>query len=251
MNDAGLKSYPVWDRSLRLFHWINVLSVLALLGTGLVIYNGKTLGLAGEAKILMKELHAWAGYIFAANLTWRILQGFSGSYFARWRNTLPFGTQYRAELRRYLGSVRKGEPRHYLGHNPLGKLMVLLLFLLLACQAVTGLMLAGTDLYYPPVGAWIAEWIAPAGVDPATLVAGDKSMADPAAWESMRELRKPFITLHEWTFFTLMAAVVLHVAMVVIAEVRERSGLVSAMIAGDKVMATPPVDMPDAGQGDP
>jgi len=248
MNQTVLSRYQVWDRSVRWFHWINVLSVLALLGTGLVIFNGKTLGLAGDAKILMKELHVWAGYLFAVNLAWRIVQGFRGSRFARWRTLLPFGGGYLTELRTYLGSLCGGEPRHYLGHNPLGKLMVMLLFLLLASQAITGLLIAGTDLYYPPLGSWIAEWVAPAGVDPTSLVPGDKSMVDVAAWSEMRDLRKPFIITHVWVFYTLLAAVVLHVAGVVFAEVRERSGLVSAMITGDKVLAKRPVDLPEPGE---
>lgn len=244
MQHVELEVYRVWDRSVRWFHWINVLSVLALLGTGLVIYNGKTLGIAGDAKILMKELHVWAGYIFAVNLGWRIVQGFRGSHFARWRAILPFSRNYLAELGAYLRSLRGGEPRQYLGTNPLGRLMVLLLFLLLIAQAITGLVLAGTDLYYPPLGSWIAQWVAPDGVDPASLVAGNKSMVDMLAWEEMRAFRKPFISLHEPIFFVLLAAMVLHMAGVVITELRERSGLVSAMITGDKTLTKPPVDMP-------
>lgn len=248
MQQTPLMSYHVWDRGIRWFHWINVLSVLALLGTGLVIFNGKTLGLAGDAKILMKELHAWIGYLFVMNLAWRVVQGFRGSHFARWRTLLQFGNGYLTELRAYLGSLRSGEPRHYLGHNPLGKLMVMLLFLLLASQAITGLLLAGTDLYYPPLGGWIAEWVAPTGVDPASLIPGDKSMVDATAWSEMRDLRKPFIIAHVWVFYCLLAAVVLHVTGVVVAEIRECSGAISAMITGDKVLAKPPVDSSKPGE---
>jgi cytochrome b len=126
--------------------------------------------------------------------------------------------------------------------------MVISLFLLLITQAITGLLIAGTDLYYPPLGGWIAEWVAPAGVDPASLVPGDKTMVDAAAWSEMRDLRKPFIITHVWVFYSLLAAVVLHVVAVVVAEVRERSGLVSAMITGDKVLAERPVDLSEPGE---
>lgn len=245
MQHVALSSYRVWDRGVRWFHWINVLSILALFGTGLVIYNGRTLGLAGEAKVLMKELHVWAGYLFAVNLIWRIALGIRGNRFTRWRAILPFGDGYLAELRTYLHSLHSDTPRRYLGHNPLGKLMIMLLFLLLFAQAITGLLLAGTDLYYPPLGSWIAEWVAPAGVDPESLVPGDKSMVDAVAWSEMRGLRKPFIITHVWVFYALLAAVVLHVAGIVVSEVHERSGLVSAMITGNKVLPEPPVDLPD------
>lgn len=245
MQHGELKLYRVWDRGVRWFHWINVLSVMALLGTGLVIYNGKALGVSGDAKIMLKELHVWAGYLFALNLVWRVVQGFTGSHFTRWRSLSPFSRDYLTELRTYLHSIRSGEPRNYLGHNPLGRLMIVLLFLLLGAQAVTGLVLAGTDLYYPPLGNWIAQWVAPAGVDPASLIPGDKSMVDATAWSDMRDFRTPFITLHVQVFFVLTGAVLLHVAGVVLSEVKERSGLVSAMISGDKVLPGQPVDLPE------
>jgi hypothetical protein len=106
-------------------------------------------------------------------------------------------------------------------------------------------VLAGTDLYYPPLGSWIAGWVAPAGVDPASLLPGDKSMVDAVAWDDMRGFRKPFIIIHVQVFFVLLGAVVLHVAGVVFAELRERSGLISAMISGDKVLSERPVDLPE------
>ncbi|MCW8917597.1 MAG: cytochrome b/b6 domain-containing protein [Gammaproteobacteria bacterium] len=237
--------YRVWDRGVRWFHWINVVSVLALVGTGLVIYNGKTLGISADAKVMMKELHVWVGYLFALNLAWRMVQGFRGSHFARWGAVLPIGRGYLGELGAYLGSLRSGQPRHYLGHNPLGQLMVLLLFILLFAQAISGLVLAGTDLYYPPLGSWIAQWVAPAGVDPASLLPGDKSMVDATAWDEMRAFRQPFITTHVQVFFLLLGAIVLHVAGVVVAEIRERVCLVSSMITGYKRLPEKPVDLPE------
>ena len=246
--------YTVWDRGIRWFHWINLLSMLALLGTGLVIYNGKTLGISGDGKILLKELHVWFGYVFATNLLWRIVQGFTGSHFARWRTLLrPERGHLTTTLRSYLRSLRNGERRPYLGHNPLGRLMVITLLLLMTVQAVTGLLLAGTDLYYPPLGAWIAHWVATSGVEPSTLLPGDKSMVDATAWEEMRAFRGPFTFLHEQVFFVLVGAVILHIAGVVVGEIRERNGLVSAMFTGDKMLTATPVDLPfpdEAGAGE-
>lgn len=121
--------------------------------------------------------------------------------------------------------------------------MVMALLLLILTQAITGLVLAGTDLYYPPIGAWIAEWVAPAGVDPSTLLPGNKAMADAAAWKAMRGFRKPFGEVHEIAFFILVIAIVLHIAAVVIGEIRERAGLVSAMFSGQKVLSKKPVDL--------
>jgi len=245
MEATTYKSYRVWDRNVRAFHWINVLAVLCLIGTGLIIYNGKALGITPEAKVWMKEFHVWFGYLLAVNLLWRIIWGFMGSRFARWSTTLPIRRGYTAELTAYLRGLRQGTPRYYLGHNPLGMLMVLALFVLLVVQAVTGLVLAGTDVYYPPLGSWIAGWVAAPGIDPASLQPGNKEMVDAAAWTQMRSFRKPFITLHELVFFILSAAIVLHIAAVVLTEIKERVALVSAIINGDKVLPKEPVDLDD------
>lgn len=58
----------------------------------------------------------------------------------------------------------------------------------------TCLVLAGTDIFYPPIGSWITNWIASPGLDPAALVPYAKEMYDPSAYDAMRAFRKPFIT---------------------------------------------------------
>ena len=113
-------------------------------------------------------------------------------------------------------------------------------------QAVTGLVLAGTDLFYPPIGVWIAERIAAPGVDPATLVPYAKEMYDQAAYEAMRAFREPFITLHYYNFFVLLTFVVIHILAVVVTELREGGNLISAMFTGKKVLSGPPADQTKA-----
>ena len=55
MND--LKAYPVWNASVRWFHWINVLCMLGLIAVGVVILNSKALGVTNDGKILLKTVH--------------------------------------------------------------------------------------------------------------------------------------------------------------------------------------------------
>lgn len=43
-----LKAYPVWDASVRWFHWINVLCVLGLIAIGVAILNDKALGVSND-----------------------------------------------------------------------------------------------------------------------------------------------------------------------------------------------------------
>jgi Ni/Fe-hydrogenase 1 B-type cytochrome subunit len=237
-----LKAYPVWDANVRWFHWINLLSLLGLIAVGVAILNDKALGVTSDGKILLKTVHVWIGYVFALNLFWRLVWAFIGGPHARWHAILPGGNGYMKEVRDYIAAFRDGRSRQYLGHNPLGRIAVTCLLLLLLTQAITGLVLAGTDLFYPPLGSWIAGWVAAPGLDPATLVPYAKEMYDETAYEAMRAFRKPFITLHEYGFYILLVFAIVHIAAVIVTEIREGGNLVSAMFSGIKVLSESPAD---------
>jgi cytochrome b len=237
-----LKTYRIWDANIRWFHWINVLCIIGLVAIGLVIFNSKALGVATEGKILLKTVHVYIGYVFAVNLLWRLVWAFIGGTYARWVSILPGGHGYLAELRAYITDIKAGRPRQYLGHNPLGRIAVTLLLLLLLAQAVSGLVLAGTDIFYPPLGAWIASWIAAPGVDPATLMPYARDTYNMVAYDEMRAFRKPFITLHEYGFYLLSGLIIIHILAVVMTELREGGNLISAMFSGRKVLDQEPAD---------
>ncbi|TQV81162.1 cytochrome b/b6 domain-containing protein [Exilibacterium tricleocarpae] len=238
-----VKTYAVWDRNIRWFHWINVICVLLLAILGTLILNTEILGVSGGGKILLKELHTYTGYVFFLNLLWRFTWAFVGGRYARWRAILPGGRGYGKALADYIKGLRRGEPPAYLGHNPLGRLMVGMLLLLLLVQGLTGLVLAGTDLYKPPFGSFIATWVTGGEAENlAGLRPGSKAFVDPLAYEEMRRYRKPVVTVHLYCFYTLMVLIVLHITGVVTAEVRERSNLVSALFSGRKTLTKPPLD---------
>ncbi len=241
---AELKAYAVWDAPTRWFHWINVVAVIALVAVGVVILNAGALGIPNPGKVALKTLHVWIGYVFAVNLGWRLVWAFAGNRYARWRQMLPGGPGYLQELRGFIAARRSGGAAHYLGHNPVGRISVALLLLLLTVQAVTGLLLAGTDLFYPPLGHWFAQLIAAPGVDPSTLVPYTPELYDKAAFDRMRALRKPFATVHVYGFYTLLVLAALHIAAVVHAELRDGGSLISAMFSGRKILSGTPVDAP-------
>ncbi len=241
-----LKYYPVWDRTTRLFHWINVICIIGLIGVGVAILNYKILGVHSDGKILLKTVHVYIGYVFALNLTWRLIWGFIGNKFARWKTILPIGRDYLQSLREYLTAAKSGDMPQYLGHNPMAKLMVALLFLLLTTQAITGLILAGTDLYMPPFGNQIEQWVAGSDVEHGktlNLKPGSKDNVDLEAYAEMRKFRKPIVTIHYYSFYLLLIAIALHITAIVVIEVKERNGLVSAMFTGEKVSSKKPVDL--------
>ncbi len=237
-----LTTHRVWDAPTRWFHWINALCVIVLAAIGLVILNAKGLGIGNDGKIALKTVHTWTGYVFALNLAWRLLWAFFGNRYARWRAILPGGRGYLHGMRSYIAAFVAGHPQQFLGHNPLGRVGVVLLLALLVTQAVTGLVLAGTDLFYPPLGASIAERIAAPGVDPSTLVPYAPDTYDKAAYDEMRAMRKPYAVVHLYGFYVLMVVAMLHIVAVIVTEVRERGNIVSAMFTGMKIVRGRPVD---------
>jgi cytochrome b len=126
---------------------------------------------------------------------------FFGNKYARWNAVIPRGKGYVQSVRNYASAFVTGKPEYYLGHNPLGRLSVFVLFILMITQAITGLVLAGTDLFYPPIGYWIAQWIAAPDVLPTTLLPYAAQMYDAEAFKSMRAFRSPFTEIHEINFY--------------------------------------------------
>ena len=237
--------YPVWDSSVRWFHWINVLAILGLIAVGTALLNDDALGISSAGKVLLKTVHVYIGYVFCLNLLWRLIVAFvAGNKFSRWDGILPMGAGFSERLRAYISGAKAGRAPSYLGHNPPGRVMVSLLFAALLIMAITGLVLAGTDVYMPPFGAFFADWVTDGDAEKlAQLVPGSKEFVDKESYDAMRAFRIPFITMHYYIFYVLLAAIVLHIAAVVITEQREKNGLVSAMFSGRKVFSEKPVDL--------
>lgn len=242
MNSSNLKAYRVWDLPTRLFHWINFTAVISLIFFGLIMLYKKELGITSvEAKIGLKEVHVIIGYVFVLNLVFRLFWGFIGNQHARWRAILP-GKGFLQSVHDYKASLATGKPRQFLGHNPLGRLAITVMLLLLIVMAATGLIRAGTDIYYPPFGAYVAEYVAAPGTNPASLVPYDPTGTIAEKTERVTAFKKPFGIVHLYSAYILMFIIVLHIAAVVYTEVREGGGIISAMFSGRKVLSGKPVD---------
>ena len=237
-----LKEYPVWDRTTRWFHWINFVTMIGLIGVGLVIFYAKTLGISTDGKILLKTIHVYIGYVFCLNLVWRMVWGFIGNKYARFKAILPGGKGFFTMLREYQTGFRTGNIQYYQGHNPAARLMITLLFVLLLIQAMTGLVLAGTDIYFPPFGQTIKAYVAEDVSKVETLKPYSKENVNQEKFAKMRAYRKPIIITHVYTFYLLLIVIVLHIGAIVITEIRERSSLITAMFTGRKIFPNKPVD---------
>jgi cytochrome b len=238
-----LREYRVWDRSQRVFHWINALAVLTLAAIGIVILNADALGIPDDpGMIALKTVHVYVGYVFIVNLAWRLVWGFIGGRYARWGALLPCGRGYGRRLAEFVRGFLSGHTPTYLGHNPLARIFLSVLLMLLLVQAATGLVIAGTDVYMPPLGGTFREWVAGDTHDPALVRPYSPQTVNAAAYAEMRAFRSPIVSIHEYGFFILLSMIVFHVAAAVIVELKEGGAVISSMFTGRKIHSGRPVD---------
>jgi cytochrome b len=162
-------------------------------------------------------LHKSAGYGVAIVLGFRLLWGFIGTRHARFADFLYPPREAIA----YLKGLVAGRPRHYLGHNPAGGLMVVALLLALAGTAGTGMALYDANSGKGPVAA-VRVWLNEAPPAPGARHKRDKKVAH--FWED----------LHEFFANATMLLVALHIGGVVVSSLAHDENLVRAMITGRK-----------------
>lgn len=127
------RTVAVWDLPLRLWHWALAACVLAAWFTP-TVYD---------------RTHRIAGYAVLGLLAFRLVWGFWGSRYSRFR-------MIRVRLRaapRYLWNLRRGITGRYIGLNPAGTLMLVALLVSLAVSAITGLMSVTVTFF----GVWWVE----------------------------------------------------------------------------------------------
>ncbi len=242
MNDHQLHQHNAWPAALRWFHWINFTCIFGLFAMGLIMLNKSGLGISGnEAKIALKVVHVLIGYVFVANLMIRLVLGIVGPANMNWSKVFP-GRGFGAELKRFKAAESVGRGHAWLGHNPKAKLALSVIYLLMFTMAVTGLVRAGTDIYYPPFGSYVARQVAAEGVDPTSLIPYDKMGVDEAAYKALDEFKGPFGTVHVYSSYTLIALILLHIFTVVLVEVRNHGSLISSIFSGRKIFSGPPED---------
>jgi len=242
MTDRNINVYKSWDLPTRLFHWINFTCIILLSILGLIMLNKGAIGISGnEAKIGLKVLHVLVGYVFAANLVFRLIWGFMGGRYSRWKMLLP-GKNFKAELKSYKAAKANGEPQTFIGHNPKGRLSVLVLLSLLTMMMVTGMIRAGTDIYYPPFGHFVASYVAAEGVSSSQIKPYDKTGTNADKMAELKAFKSPFGSIHIYGAYVLWLLVLIHIIAVVRAETGGEGTLVSAMFSGKKHLPRKPVD---------
>jgi len=206
MKELTINSKPVWDIAVRLFHWSLVVSFI-------VAY------LTGDDE---SDIHVYAGYIILGLVIFRIIWGFIGAQHARFKDFI-YGP---SEIISHAKGLFRGKVKTYIGHNPLGGLMVLALLLTLIMTVVSGLKVYGAEGHGPLAQINTSYFISSAN---ASSPDGDnnKDHQDSDKEELWEEI-------HEFFSNLMILLIVFHIVGVIISSRIENENLVKAMITGYK-----------------
>jgi len=180
-----MKKVKVWDLAVRLSHLLFGVLVLGAF-------------LTSEEDSFI-PIHTRMGLVLLGVVLFRLVWGFVGSKHARFRDFVRSPRVVLEELR----AMRRGKPGHYLGHNPVGAVMVVALLTTLVVVALTGLLVSQGP-----------EWSGPLLISKSTAHA-IKEVHEAAAW-------------------LLPVLIAFHVAGVLLSSFLERQNLVAGMVTGFK-----------------
>jgi cytochrome b len=202
----------VWDPLVRLFHW-------TLVAAFVVAY------LTGEEESMV---HIYAGYYIAGLLLFRVIWGFVGTRHARFSDFIASP----GRTVRYLKGMFAGTPEHYVGHNPAGGWMIIMLLVSLVLTTWTGLEYYGLEGHGPL--AAVSVELAPV----ATALADDDDRYEHGEHGDGEGGHSPeeefWEELHEFFANFTVLLIVIHVAGVLVAGRLHGENLVRAMITGRK-----------------
>ena len=177
----------VWDPFVRIFHW-------SLMLTFTVAW------ISGDE---LEVLHINAGYAVLGLVLLRIVWGFIGTHHARFRDFVYPPT----EVKGFLRDTLMLRARRYLGHNPAGGAMIIVMLMSLVITTATGIACYGVE----------------GGAGPLAMLAGA-----PEGGEEMLE------EAHEFFANLMVLLAVVHVIGVIVESRLNHESLTRAMLTGRK-----------------
>lgn len=218
---CDFKRVYVWEIPVRLFHWLNVLTILVLTITGFIIADPPALSSTAEASErflfgYVRMIHFVTAFIFIANIIFRIYWAFKGNHFASIKHLIPY-TKERWENVKHVFKVDvllMKSKEHDLrtisvGHNAVAGLSYFFFSLMLLTQIFTGLALLA-----PTSDFWISDlfaWVTP-------LLGSESTVR----------------FVHHLVTWLIIAFAIIHMYLVFYHDYIEARGESSAMVSGYK-----------------
>ncbi|MDP1821684.1 MAG: DUF1924 domain-containing protein [Archangium sp.] len=180
-----MKKTKVWDLAVRLSHLLFGVLVLGAF-------------LTSEEDDFI-PIHTRLGLVLLGVVLFRVVWGFVGTKHARFADFVRSPKEVLEALR----GMMRGQPGHFVGHNPVGAVMVVTLLATLVTVTVTGIIVSQGP-----------EWSGP--------LLMSKSVA-----HSVKEV-------HEAAAWALPVLIFFHVAGVLLSSFLEKQNLVAGMVTGFK-----------------
>lgn len=207
----------MWELPVRVYHWVNALCILVLIGTGFIIGDPPAILTGREAYQnywfgTTRFIHFLAAYVFLFNFAFRIYWGFVGNQFASWRNFIPTSKKFFSDMWMVMKTdifMTKREEEKSIGHNRLAGAIYFLTFIAFGIQCLTGfgLYAAMSDWWLPNLFTWVAP-----------LFGGDFMLRQ----------------IHHWAMWFFILFTVIHVYLVFYHDYVEGRGELSSMAGGWK-----------------
>ena len=185
-----MRRIAVWDLPTRIFHWTLVASV----ATAYLISSGRPTGVTFL-------VHVTCGYLVVLLLLFRLAWGFFGGEHARFRAFVRGPASALAYARSLLG----GTAPRFVGHNPAGAAMIVLILVTLVLLVATGLLAEGITGGAGPLSGLLPD----------------------ATARAVGEI-------HQLLGNGILVLAGIHIAGVVVESVLQRENLAATMITGRK-----------------
>ncbi|EIC19530.1 cytochrome b/b6 domain-containing protein [Thiorhodovibrio frisius] len=182
------KRVRVWDPLVRIFHW----SLVAGFATAFIVEDD------------LLRVHVWAGYLVLVLISVRLVWGLIGTRHARFSDFVRSPGAVLA----YLRDVMRLRAPRYLGHNPAGGAMIVLLLTCVAATGISGLALYGAEEFAGPL---------------ANVMRG----LPPFLGDVLEETHEVFANV-------TLALILIHVVGVLASSLLHRENLIGGMISGYK-----------------
>ncbi len=195
----------VWDPLIRLFHW-------GLVVTFFIAY------FTGEEE---SDLHIYSGYIVLGLIIFRVFWGLVGTRYARFSGFLTTPST----VMTYIKSLAD-KPKRYIGHNPAGGWMIMVMLVTLFVVSLSGL-----EVYA------IEEGLGPFAGDVPELAIIKTARADNDEYENEDEeefWEEFWEEIHEISSNFMLILIALHVTGVFVSGRLHNENLAKAMLTGKK-----------------
>jgi Ni/Fe-hydrogenase 1 B-type cytochrome subunit len=212
-----LREVYVWELPVRIYHWINMLCIIALCITGYIIGNPPAFMKGTEASFnywfgTVRFVHFISAFLFFFNFLFRLYWGFAGNEFARWYNYIPIKRcQWKEMIKVIKVDVLQVSHKQIdsIGHNSLASLVYFVTFLIFLLQCLTGfgMYAAMSKSFLPRLFSWIVP-----------LLGGDMHVRQ----------------IHHLMMWGFIIFALVHIYLVFYHDYIERRGVTSSMIGGWK-----------------